>query len=224
MICVSIATDDLMALQGAVGLLCRLPELFRVKSYLNLIAMEAALVGSEDCPTVTMFDIHGNINGGNSGIVERIALEFPTLAFSAALTPDQVQNLIRIGAKGYISWDCSAEMVTAAVRAVACGGFYLPAPVARHVITTWPGYPSPAGGDPSRLPDTLTPREADVLRHVATGLTHKQIARELCLSKATVDTYVQRIRKKLTVGNKAELAHAAHVLGLMDKASTAAAA
>ena len=155
---------------------------------------------------------------GDSGMAKRVAQKFPTLAFSTALAPDRVQDLIRIGVRGYVSWDCPAEMVATAVRAVACGGFYLPASVAQHVLTAGPGSAR------SSFPEALTPREEDVLRHVATGLTHKQIARELCLSKATVDTYVQRIRKKLTVGNKAELARAAHLLGLADGPSSAAAA
>ncbi|MFG2364745.1 DNA-binding response regulator [Streptomyces mirabilis] len=224
MIRIAIATDDLMALQGVAGVLRQHPESFRVESYSNLVAMEAALVNSRDLPIVTMFDTHRNLMEGDSGMAKRVAQKFPTLAFSTALAPDRVQDLIRIGARGYVSWDCPAEMVATAVRAVACGGFYLPASVAQHVLTAGPGSARLAGAARSRFPEALTPREEDVLRHVATGLTHKQIARELCLSKATVDTYVQRIRKKLTVGNKAELARAAHLLGLADGPSSAAAA
>jgi DNA-binding NarL/FixJ family response regulator len=58
----------------------------------------------------------------------------------------------------------------------------------------------------------LSPRERQVLRHVARGLTHSQIARLLGISSHTVDTHVRRIRSKLELGNKAELTRAA-VLG-----------
>lgn len=58
-----------------------------------------------------------------------------------------------------------------------------------------------------RLPiDGLTARELVVARHVATGLTHKEIARELTLSPATVRVHLQRIHDKLNVRNNAELA------------------
>lgn len=55
----------------------------------------------------------------------------------------------------------------------------------------------------------LSQREEQVLRHVARGLTHGQIARILGISQHTVDTYIKRIRTKMTLGNKAELTRAA---------------
>ncbi|MEU4767639.1 LuxR C-terminal-related transcriptional regulator [Actinosynnema sp. NPDC023794] len=51
----------------------------------------------------------------------------------------------------------------------------------------------------------LSPREREVLRQVARGLTHGQIATRLAISPHTVDTYVKRIRAKMGIGNKAEL-------------------
>lgn len=51
----------------------------------------------------------------------------------------------------------------------------------------------------------LSPRELEVLRYIATGLIHSQIATRLSISPHTVDTYVKRIRAKMGVGNKAEL-------------------
>ena len=106
-------------------------------------------------------------------------------------------------------------MLIDAVRVVASGGIYLtaapestlsPAPAAAMARSA----PPPAAVGASML----TGRETEVLRSVSSGLTHKQIARELGLSKTTVDTYLQRVRQKLGVGNKAELAGAAYRFGL----------
>lgn len=55
----------------------------------------------------------------------------------------------------------------------------------------------------------LSPREQEVLRHIADGFTHDQVARRIGISRHTVDTYVKRIRSKLGVGNKAQLVRAA---------------
>lgn len=61
-------------------------------------------------------------------------------------------------------------------------------------------------------PIQLSRREHEILTHVASGLTHAQIARSLGISRHTVDTYVKRVRSKLLVGNKAELTVAAMLL------------
>jgi DNA-binding CsgD family transcriptional regulator len=57
--------------------------------------------------------------------------------------------------------------------------------------------------------EVLSPREIEVLRYIASGLTHTQIATRLGISRHTVDTYVKRARSKLQLGNKAELTRAA---------------
>ena len=55
----------------------------------------------------------------------------------------------------------------------------------------------------------LSPREQQTLDLIALGHTHAQVAKRMGISKATVDTYVERIRAKLRVGNKADLTRAA---------------
>jgi len=72
-----------------------------------------------------------------------------------------------------------------------------------------------AGADASRDEvSSLSPRELNVLKLLARGLTHGQIGRNMGISTHTVDTYIKRIRAKLDVGNKAELTRAALALGL----------
>jgi DNA-binding NarL/FixJ family response regulator len=61
----------------------------------------------------------------------------------------------------------------------------------------------------ARAGASLSERETQVLRYIASGFTHGQAASRLGISPHTVDTYVKRIRAKLSVGNKAELTRAA---------------
>jgi DNA-binding NarL/FixJ family response regulator len=107
---------------------------------------------------------------------------------------------LRAGASGVISKRESGDHIVQAVHAVTSGGRVLsrgcedtlPAAARQDV----PGY-------------HLSNREEQVLRQIARGLTHGQIATRLGISPHTVDTYVKRIRAKLGVGNKAELTRAA---------------
>jgi DNA-binding NarL/FixJ family response regulator len=111
----------------------------------------------------------------------------------------------RAGAAGVVSKRESGERIVQAVHAVTSGGRVGPL----------------AGGGPpvvERSESTswhLSEREEQVLRQIARGLTHGQIATRLGISPHTVDTYVKRIRAKLGVGNKAELTRAALLGGVV---------
>ncbi|GGN63707.1 hypothetical protein GCM10011579_032350 [Streptomyces albiflavescens] len=60
----------------------------------------------------------------------------------------------------------------------------------------------------------LAPRERETLRHIAAGRTYLQTARQMGLSKHTVDAYLRRIRAKLNINSTAELTRLAISLGL----------
>nr|WP_052478835.1 response regulator transcription factor [Kibdelosporangium sp. MJ126-NF4]CEL20874.1 putative two-component system response regulator [Kibdelosporangium sp. MJ126-NF4]CTQ98321.1 putative two-component system response regulator [Kibdelosporangium sp. MJ126-NF4] len=110
--------------------------------------------------------------------------------------------------RGYLTGSFDTSLLFAAVQTVSTGGLFFPAEFGPYL----------SGGSQRVEPpgnSVLTEREAVVLRHVAAGLTHKQIATRLALAKSTVDTYVHRIRHKLQVGNKAELTRAAAHFGLV---------
>ncbi|MFC8140778.1 response regulator transcription factor [Streptomyces coeruleorubidus] len=66
----------------------------------------------------------------------------------------------------------------------------------------------------SSSPPVLAPRELETLRHIASGCTYLQAARQMGLSKHTVDAYLRRIRTKLNINNTAELTRLAISLGL----------
>lgn len=106
---------------------------------------------------------------------------------------------LRAGAMGVISKAESGESIVRAVQAITLGTCLSP-PEAR---------PAPSVERVQAACGQLSDREEQVLRQIAHGLTHGQIATRLGISPHTVDTYVKRIRSKLGVGNKAELTRAA---------------
>ncbi len=126
------------------------------------------------------------------------------LVMSASGRPADVLGAVRAGAHGYITKQAQPAMFAQAVHTVASGGFWLSSQLADILQTQ---LTRPADRDPDAV--RLSPREEQALDLIARGFTHAQTATRMGVSKATVDTYVERIRAKLHVGNKAELTRAA---------------
>jgi DNA-binding NarL/FixJ family response regulator len=135
--------------------------------------------------------------------IARLASEVAILVMSASRNPFDVLASIQMGATGYVTKHASQEDFLEAVRLVGAGGLYLSPQLADLLHVAVGAQPEPPGRP------ALSPREQDTLRYIARGFTHQQTASRMGVSKATVDTYVARIRSKLQVGNKAELALAA---------------
>jgi two-component system, NarL family, response regulator LiaR len=97
----------------------------------------------------------------------------------------------RAGASGYVRKDTDPEILLAAVRAVAAGKTYIDPAIARQLTRT----PDP---------DALTPKEAEVLRHVASGESNRVIAAAPGVSEETVKTHVANLLSKLQAENRAQ--------------------
>jgi DNA-binding NarL/FixJ family response regulator len=121
----------------------------------------------------------------------------PMLAIDTPAPPGEGQVELRAGVLGRISAEVTQDQLVAAVRTAALGRSYPPDHSASGRAA------KSADGPP------LSPREREALAWIARGLTHHQVGRRMGIAKSTVDTYVERIRHKLRLGNKAELALAA---------------
>jgi DNA-binding NarL/FixJ family response regulator len=141
------------------------------------------------------------------------------LVLSASRVPADVVAVIRAGANGYLTKSAEPEMLVSSVQTVATGGFALSAELA-DILQAELAAPA-ASATPAKKPDKaaeLSPREREALGYIARGYTHAQTATRMAVTKATVDTYVERIRAKLQLGNKAELTRAAiDLLGGADR-------
>jgi DNA-binding NarL/FixJ family response regulator len=158
-------------------------------------------------PDVIMLDLYHDGDEPCLDVIPKLRQDHKVLVVSASGRPADVLGAIRAGACGYVTKLADPLMLVAAVHTVASGGFALSSQLAdilqgelaRVPVAAWA-----AAGIPA-----LSPREEDALDLIARGLTHAQAASRMGVSRATVDTYVERIRAKLHVGNKAELAQAA---------------
>ncbi|MEH1100481.1 response regulator transcription factor [Micromonospora sp. CPCC 205561] len=141
------------------------------------------------------------------------------LVMSASRRPADVRAALGRGVGGYICKGADVGTLFRAIAAVSAGDVYLDGELRTALAAD--GQPDPGRAqeprppaEPTAMTRSLTPRERDVLRLVAEGLTHKQIGARLELSKATVDTYVHRVRQKTGMPNKAGLTRIAMELQL----------
>jgi DNA-binding NarL/FixJ family response regulator len=106
---------------------------------------------------------------------------------------------VRAGARGFLLKGVTAETLVEAIRTVAAGGAYLFAPLAEAASETEP----PAWRrDALEIPEPLTPREAEVLKLMTSGISNREIAAALRLGEGTVRNHVSNILSKLGVSDR----------------------
>ena len=123
---------------------------------------------------------------------------------------EYVYAAIEAGACGFLLKDVTPDQLIAAVRLVNAGDALLAPSITRRLIERYAARRTPNPGL-----DTLTEREADVLRHMARGLANQEIAARLYVSEATVKTHVAHILDKLHVENRVQAVVAAYESGLV---------
>lgn len=116
---------------------------------------------------------------------------------------DYVYDALRAGASGFLLKDSPAEDLVHAVRVVAAGDALLSPSVTRTLIADYAKRPARAQSDPGQL-RALTPRETEVLKLIARGLSNTEISEQLVLAEQTVKTHVGRILSKLNLRDRAQ--------------------
>lgn len=129
---------------------------------------------------------------------------------------EHVFRALRAGASGFLLKDTPATQLIAAIRAVAAGDALLSPSVTRRLIEAFIGRPEVSVR--GRL-DELTPREEEVLRLMARGLSNAEIAVELTVGEATIKTHVARVLSKLGVRDRVQAVVAAYEGGMVSEPS-----
>jgi DNA-binding NarL/FixJ family response regulator len=176
---------------------------------------EAIATIAATVPDVVLLDVHMP-DGGGLAVIRAIGPKQPTvrfLALSVSDAPEDVIELVRAGARGYVTKTISAAELAAAIGHVAAGEVVLSPRLAGFVLDVFSGAPPPAA-DPEL--ELLTPREIDVLELIARGYLYKEIAHELGVSIRTVETHVSAVLRKLHLSNRHQLARWATVRRLVD--------
>ena len=127
---------------------------------------------------------------------------------------EYVYDALGAGASGFLLKDVRAEMLFDAVRVVAAGDALLAPTVTRRLVSEFARLRPTLPNRPDALAE-LTPRETEVLRLVAEGLSNGEIAERLVVSDETVKTHVSRILTKLGVRDRTQAVVAAYESGLV---------
>lgn len=122
-----------------------------------------------------------------------------------------LQELLKIGVRGYVLKKSTGTEVAHAIRAAYRGDIYIDPAMANLVVSPYVGKQN---RDPSRI-NLLTPREQEVCRLLAYGHTNNEVAAKLFISDRTVETHRTNIMGKLGLKNRAELVRFAIDNGLL---------
>jgi DNA-binding NarL/FixJ family response regulator len=164
----------------------------------------AAILGTS--PDVVLLDVHMP-DGGGVEVIRRVGQERPDTRFLALSVSDAAEDVIaviRAGARGYVTKTISSEDLADAVRRVNEGDAVFSPRLAGFVLDAFAGEaPEPSEADASL--DQLTPREREVLQHIARGYMYKEIARRLSISTKTVEAHVSAVLRKLQLSSRHEL-------------------
>ena len=127
---------------------------------------------------------------------------------------EYVYDALRAGASGFLLKDVTAERLFDAVRVVAEGEALLAPVITKRLITEF-ARQRPRAADPDGQLGALTPRETEVLRLIAGGLSNPEIAARLVVTEETVKTHVSRVLSKLGLRDRTQAVVTAYESGLV---------
>jgi DNA-binding NarL/FixJ family response regulator len=224
-----VVADDQRAVREALATVLDAEKGFEVVG-LAADGNEAVEQAHRHTPDVVLMDLRmPNVDG--VAATRRLAAELPEVKVVVLTTfadDASIIGALEAGATGFLTKDAGREQIALAVRSAAAGQAVLAPAVQASLLraatpsttpttTRAPGTGPAAGAGaatPTPLPDDLTPREADVLRSIAAGLSNAEIAAELYISEATVKSHINHLFAKIHARSRAEAVRYAYDNGL----------
>lgn len=198
---VVVIDDQAIVREGLVTVLSLLPDI----EVLGEAADGAAGVELVNAvlPDVVLMDLRMPVLGGLEA-TRLILAAHPSVGILVLTTfadDSSVVEVLRAGARGYLTKDADRAEVAAAVRAVASGHMTLGAEVGQKLVA---GAAAPSSGPALADRFGLTAREDEVLQLIGDGLSNSEIAASLFVGVSTVKTHINAIFAKLGVRDRAQ--------------------
>jgi DNA-binding NarL/FixJ family response regulator len=154
-------------------------------------------------PHILVLDLHIPSKGGLAVLQEMRKENLPTrvVLLTAGLSEDEVLEAIRLGVRGIVFEEMASQSLAQCLRKVYAGGECLE----KHAVTRALEKMLHREAGVREATQILTPRELEIARTMASGLSNKEIARKLCVTEGTVKTHLHHIYKKLQVKGRMEL-------------------
>ena len=220
MITVGIVDDQELVRGGIRMILEQEPDLDVVGEAAD--APAAVALASTEAPDVLLMDVQ---MPGQDGIeatraVLDAAPDTRVLMLTTFDLDEYVYRALRAGASGFLLKDMAGEEIVTAVRQAAEGADNLLAPsVIRRLVARFTQSPR-ADAALTRQLSSLTPREREVLRLIAAGMSNAEIAEHMTVAPTTVKTHVARILMKLGLRDRVQAVIFAYETGLVSTAPT----
>lgn len=207
MIRVALADDQALIRTGVTQLLRTEPGIVIVGEAAD--GAQAVALARETRPDVMLMDIRMPTMDGidaTAAICADAALAQTRVLILTTFEEDEyVVAALRAGASGFIGKGAEPDEIARAIRAVHAGDALLSPTATRSLISTYLGSGSASRSRVAQAdPGLLTPREREILLHVARGLSNDDIAAALFISAHTAKTHVKRIMAKIGAHDRAQ--------------------
>jgi DNA-binding NarL/FixJ family response regulator len=179
---------------------------------------EAVRICRELRPDVVLMDVRMPIMDGIEATRQLVGSKpgGPRILILTTFDLDEyVYDALRAGASGFLLKDVTAERLFEAVRVIAAGNALLAPTVTRRLISEFALLRPTLDAASASALAALTPRETQVLRLVADGLSNPEIAARLFVTEETVKTHVSRVLSKLGLRDRTQAVVTAYESGLV---------
>jgi DNA-binding NarL/FixJ family response regulator len=210
---VLVADDQALVREGLMTLLQLAAGIEPVAAAAN--GEDAVALAARHRPHVVLMDLRmPRLDGVEATRRIRAAQPETEIVVLTTHADDQsILGALQAGARGYLTKDAGIAEISRAIQAAAAHQALLDPAVQSRLLAAATAATAPLA-PAANLPDELTPREAEVLRLIAHGMSNTEIAAALVVSEATVKSHINHLFAKISARNRAQAVHYAYTHGL----------
>jgi len=215
---VLVADDQTLVREGLMTLLGLAAGIEPIAAAID--GEQAVLLAARHRPQVVLMDLRMPRLDGVEATrrIRRAQPQTEIVVLTTHADDESIMGALQAGARGYLTKDAGIAEITRAIQAAAAHQTLLDPAVHSRLLAaaTAASTSTPPLAPAAALPEELTPREAEVLRLIARGMSNGEIAAALVVSEATVKSHINHLFAKIGARDRAQAVHYAYTQGLTD--------